>query len=70
MRKKPKHVPEPVDEVEELYDQAMADIYDTMVESYDKIGVRVKELLEAVEYLADNVDEDEVDDLEEDDEVY
>jgi hypothetical protein len=69
MPRKPKHKPEPepVNQVEEMYDQAMADIYDLLMDTYDKVGVRVKELLEEVQYMDDEIevelelDEDDTD---------
>ena len=72
MPRKPKHEPEPPtveEQVAEVYDQAMADIYDHLMETYDKVGVRVKELLEEVQYMDDEI-EVELDLEDEDDEEY
>jgi hypothetical protein len=69
MPRKPKHKPEPepVNQVEEMYDQAMADIYDLLMDTYDKVGVRVKELLEEVQYADDEIEVELEDELDDDD---
>jgi hypothetical protein len=69
MPRKPKHKPEPepVNQVEEMYDQAMADIYDLLMDTYDKVGVRVKELLEEVQYMDDEIEVELEDELDDDD---
>jgi translation elongation factor P/translation initiation factor 5A len=69
MPRKPKHKPEPepVDQVEQAYDNAMADIYDLLMDTYDKVGVRVKELLEEVQYMDDEIEVEL--ELDEDDDI-
>lgn len=49
-------------QLEALYDQTMADVYDILMEAYDEVGVKVKEALEQSE----NLDEYDVE-LEEED---
>jgi hypothetical protein len=61
--------PTPDEQLEELYDQAMADIYDILMGAYDEVGVRVKELLDAASELdvEIEVELDDEDDYEDDD---
>jgi hypothetical protein len=63
-RKKPV---EPVDELEQVYEDLMAEVYDILMEAYDKVGVAVsgtiekisdQELGEDVEYIDPDDDED------------
>ena len=54
--------------VEDIYDQAMADVYDILMEAYDKVGVRVQEMLESTQDIEVELEDDEIEDYLDDDE--
>lgn len=73
MPRKPKYEPEEPtldEQMDDLYDQAMADIYDILMEAYDKIGVRTRELMESVQDMEVYEVELEDDELDDDDTEY
>jgi hypothetical protein len=59
---------EPVDELEQVYEDLMAEVYDILMEAYDKVGVAVKDAIEQATdaELGEDLDIDLDDDTDDD----